>query len=144
CLTFSSPALSHSHSHPLYFFFLTIPPPPRSTLFPYTTLFRSPGNLLDVLSEHGETFGSDFSAEALRFCRGRGHLRLLRADFHQLPLKADSFDLVTSIDVLEHLEDDRRAITELHRVLRPGGVLVVSVPAFQFLWGDHDTLYGHH
>src|SRR5262249_59664121 len=83
CLTFSSPALSHSHSHPLYFFFLTIPPPPRSTLFPYTTLFRSPGNLLDVLSEHGETFGSDFSAEALRFCRGRGHLRLLRADFHQ-------------------------------------------------------------
>jgi SAM-dependent methyltransferase len=69
---------------------------------------------------------------------------LLRADFHSLPVKSDSFDLVTSIDVLEHLQDDRRAIAELQRILRPGGLLVVSVPAFQFLWGDHDTLYGHH
>lgn len=103
-----------------------------------------PGNLLDVLSAHGETFGSDFSADALRFCRGRGHQRLLRADFHSLPVKSDSFDLVTSIDVLEHLQDDRSAIAELQRILRPGGLLVVSVPAFQFLWGDHDTLYGHH
>jgi SAM-dependent methyltransferase len=103
-----------------------------------------PGNLLDFLSPYGSTYGSDFSADALRFCAGRGFARLFRADFHFLPVRADSFDLVTCIDVLEHLEDDRRAIGELHRILRPGGMLVVSVPAFQFLWGDHDTLYGHH
>jgi len=103
-----------------------------------------PGNMLDVLSAHGETFGSDFSADALLFCLGRGHQRVVRADFHSLPVKADSFDLITCIDVLEHLENDRSAIAELQRILRPGGLLVVSVPAFQFLWGDHDTLYGHH
>jgi SAM-dependent methyltransferase len=103
-----------------------------------------PGNLLDYLAPHGATYGSDFSADALRFCAGRGFPRLFRADFLRLPVRSDSFDLVTCIDVLEHLQDDRRAVAELHRVLRPKGLLVVSVPAFMFLWGDHDTLYGHH
>lgn len=102
-----------------------------------------PGNLLDYLAPHGAVFGSDFSQDALRFCAGRGYRRLFRADFHSLPLRDASFDLVTCIDVLEHLNDDRRAIAELVRILRPGGTLVVSVPAFMFLWGDHDTMYGH-
>ncbi len=102
-----------------------------------------PGNLLDVLAAHGQVFGSDYSADALRFCVGRGYRRLFRADFHGLPVRDDSFDLVTCCDVLEHLDDDRRALRELWRVLKPGGLLVATVPAFQFLWGDHDTLYGH-
>jgi SAM-dependent methyltransferase len=102
-----------------------------------------PGNLLDVLGEHGDAYGSDYSSDALRFCVGRGYRRLFRADFHDLPLRADAFDLVTCCDVLEHVSDDRRALAELLRVLKPGGLLVATVPAFQFLWGDHDTLYGH-
>jgi SAM-dependent methyltransferase len=102
-----------------------------------------PGNMLDYLVPHGRVHGSDFSEDALRFCSGRGFRRLFRADFHQLPLQGECFDLVTCIDVIEHLTDDRRAIAELVRVLRPGGRLVLSVPAFMFLWGDHDTMYGH-
>ena len=103
-----------------------------------------PGNLLDYLAPHGHAFGTDFSQDALRFCAGRGFRRMFRADFQALPLREGCFDLITCIDVLEHLSDDRRAIHELVRVMRPGGVLVVSVPAFMFLWGDHDTMYGHH
>jgi SAM-dependent methyltransferase len=103
-----------------------------------------PGNLLDYLKPYGDTYGSDYSSDALRFCAQRGYRRLFRADFHSLPLRGECFDLVTCIDVLEHLEDDRRAIQELYRILRPSGLLVISVPAFQMLWGDHDTLYGHH
>lgn len=103
-----------------------------------------PGNLLDFLVPHGDVYGSDFSSDALAFCAQRGYGRLFRADFHTLPILSDTFDLITTIDVLEHLSDDRAAIRELHRVLRPSGLLVVSVPAFMFLWGDHDTLYGHH
>jgi len=103
-----------------------------------------PGNLLDFLVPHGEIYGSDFSSAALRFCSQRGYRRLFQADFHSLPLQSGSFDLVTCIDVIEHLEDDRQALRELQRVLRPQGLLVLCVPAFQALWGDHDTLYGHH
>ncbi len=103
-----------------------------------------PGNMLDGLTPYGDAYGTDYSADALRFCAGRGHRRLFRADFRGLPVRSESFDLITCIDVLEHIEDDRAALVELSRVLRPGGLLVLSVPAFQFLWGDHDTLYGHH
>jgi SAM-dependent methyltransferase len=112
-----------------------------------------PGNLLDVLpactgsgagGARGAVFGSDYSEEALRFTAGRGYPRLFRADFQRLPVASASFDLVTCIDVLEHLEDDRRAIAEVARILRPSGLLVASVPAFMSLWGDHDRLYGHH
>jgi SAM-dependent methyltransferase len=102
-----------------------------------------PGNMLDLLGEHGDVFGSDYSADALDFCRRRAYRRLFRADFHHLPLRESAFDLITCCDVLEHLNDDARALVELRRALRPGGLLLVTVPAFQFLWGDHDTLYGH-
>jgi len=103
-----------------------------------------PGNMLDYLAPRGDVYGSDFSSDALRFCQGRGYRRLFRADFHSLPLASEKFDLITCIDVIEHLADDRRALRELYRVVRPKGLLVVSVPAFQALWGDHDVLYGHH
>lgn len=104
-----------------------------------------PGNLLDGLGRRWPAcIGADYSEDALRFCRSRGHLRVFRADFQALPLRSESVDLITSIDVLEHLEDDRPAFAEIARVLRPGGRVLISVPAFQFLWGEHDTLYGHH
>jgi len=120
------------------------PPPVAGRASRILDLGCGPGNLLDDLLLHGDTFGSDFSQDALRFCAQRGFSRLFRADFHSLPLREGKFDLVTCIDVLEHLSDDRKAIRELVRILRPGGVLIVSVPAFMFLWGDHDTIYGHY
>lgn len=102
-----------------------------------------PGNMLDYLARRGEVYGSDYSADALGFCRSRDYHRLFRADFQRLPVADASFDIVTCIDVLEHLDDDVRAIAELRRILRPGGTLLVTVPAFMSLWGDHDDLYGH-
>jgi SAM-dependent methyltransferase len=102
-----------------------------------------PGNFLDVVGEMARVCGSDYSADALEFCRERGYHRLFRADFHGLPVRGDSFDLITAIDVIEHLQHDRLAVNELARVLRPGGVVVLTVPAFRVLWGDHDDLYGH-
>ena len=73
-----------------------------------------PGNLLDGSSATGAV-SADFSHDALRFCRERGYRRLVRADFHALPLTSDTFDLITCLDVLEHLADDRRALGELSR-----------------------------
>lgn len=82
--------------------------------------------------------GVDRSAEALRFCRRRGLTSLSRASVTALPFPAASFDVVTCHDVLYAVPDDVAAIRELARVLAPGGVLYVTVAAFESLRGDHD------
>jgi ubiquinone/menaquinone biosynthesis C-methylase UbiE len=103
------------------------------------------GGLLDVLAQwpDAEVTGVDFAPEALSFCRQRGHHRLVGSDLTVLPFRSESFDVVTALDVLEHVPNDARALDEIFRVLRPGGILVASVPAYQFLWGPHDEALHH-
>ena len=60
-----------------------------------------------------------------------------------MPFEASRFDLITCLDVLEHIEDDRGALRELRRVARPGGVLLTTVPAYPRLWSSHDELNQH-
>ena len=61
----------------------------------------------------------------------------------EMPFEADSFDLAASLDVIEHLEDDLAALRELRRVVAPGGSLLVTVPAYQWLWSGHDEINHH-
>jgi SAM-dependent methyltransferase len=61
-----------------------------------------------------------------------------------LPFRDATFDVVAAFDVIEHCEPESRAVAELARVLRPGGRLLVSVPAYQWAWSDHDVRAGHH
>jgi SAM-dependent methyltransferase len=61
----------------------------------------------------------------------------------RLPFADGAFDLVTALDVIEHIDDDVAALGELRRVLRPGGRLLVAVPAFTFLWGRQDEVSHH-
>lgn len=61
-----------------------------------------------------------------------------------LPFADGSFDAVAAFDVVEHCDPESAALRELHRVLRPGGVLALSVPAYQWAWSDHDVANGHH
>jgi SAM-dependent methyltransferase len=95
---------------------------------------------LVALARLGHTFGLDLSAEALRFCRERG-VRAVRGSLLRLPFPAASFDLVTSFDVVYHdwVPDDRAAVAEMARVLRPGGALLVRCPALEALRGAHDA-----
>lgn len=98
---------------------------------------------LERLSQYAQTTGTDYYEEALHFCRRRGFTRLCKADAANLPFASNSFDIVTALDVIEHLDDDRVALEELLRVMRPGGVLIVSVPAYRFLWTYWDDILGH-
>ncbi len=95
-------------------------------------------NLLH-LAAVARTTGIDLSMEALGFCRRRG-VAAAGGSLLTLPFAAECFDCVTSFDVLYHrwVEDDRAAVAELARVLKPGGVLLVRVPALKLLWGAHD------
>jgi len=97
------------------------------------------GNNLVHLGRFGSPVGIDLAEEALVFCRSRG-VSVARAGLLQLPFADQSFDLVTSFDVIYHrwVSDDRAAVAEMARVLKPGGRLLVRVPALKLLWGAHD------
>ncbi len=61
-----------------------------------------------------------------------------------LPFPDETFDVVGAFDVVEHCEPEAQAMSELARVIAPGGRLLVSVPAYQWAWSDHDVRAGHH
>lgn len=88
--------------------------------------------------------GIDLSPQALRYCRQRGLSAVGLADATRLPFGDASFDVITAFDLIEHIPDDRLIMAEIHRVLRPGGFLLASVPAHPLLWTGHDVSLHHH
>jgi len=91
----------------------------------------------------GTVTGVDFSAEAIDFCRRRGLQGASQGRLEALDFEAASFDLILATDVLEHLQDDLAAMRELRRVAAPGARLLVTVPAYRWLWSQHDTAHHH-
>ncbi|HRF59481.1 MAG TPA: methyltransferase domain-containing protein [Fimbriimonadaceae bacterium] len=101
------------------------------------------GAVLTQLSSQHEAIGLDFSQLALEFCGKRGLENLVLANAEQIPMEDNTVDAVVALDIYEHIPNDVRAFEETFRVLRPGGHLVLSVPAFRFLWGPHDVALMH-
>jgi SAM-dependent methyltransferase len=96
-----------------------------------------------VLRAHGwRTLALEYSADGAAVAAERG-LAVLRGDATNLPVGAGLVDLVTAFDVIEHIEDDYLAVAEIRRVLRPGGTLLVTVPADMRLWSAHDVASQH-
>ncbi len=91
-------------------------------------------------SQIGKAFGIDISDMALEYCARRGLKDVSQSSVTNLPFADGLFDIVVSADVLYHsaVEDDERAINEMKRVLKPGGILIVNVPAFEHLKRPHD------
>lgn len=101
------------------------------------------GIILDSLSKYGRAVGIDISPHALEFCRKRGHYLTYLEDASYLHFEDDSFDLVTALDVIEHIEEDSKVLREIWRVCKLGGFAIISVPAYKFLWSLHDEALGH-
>lgn len=101
------------------------------------------GATMDHLRKYGEVQGIDLAMIPLGFSRRRGHQRTMCASATELPFADESFDLVTALDVIEHLDDDVKGLGEIRRVLKPGAPAVIYVPAFQALWGPNDDQSGH-
>ena len=96
-----------------------------------------------ALGRVGRVVGVDFSPLALEACASRGLPELLRARAEAIPLASGSVDAIVATDILEHLDDDLAALAEFRRILKPGGQVVLTVPAYQFLWSEHDLALQH-
>jgi SAM-dependent methyltransferase len=102
------------------------------------------GIILKVLEDYGVSYGVELSREAISFLRKRNLNRITCTDVNgRLPFKDNSFSLVTCLDVLEHLDRDRDLVVEMFRVVKPGGYVFITVPAFNFFWSPHDTALHH-
>jgi SAM-dependent methyltransferase len=101
---------------------------------------------LECLREAGydRAVGLDLSSEALAFCQSRALPCLIQGDGVCPPLRDGSFDVILALDMVEHLPDDARALAAFARLLKPGGSLVLFVPAFRFLWGLQDEVSHHY
>jgi len=95
------------------------------------------------LSQYGDVRGIDISRETIRLCKTRGIDRIVQCDAMKLPFRDGSFDVVLALDALEHFPDDELAIREIRRVSRPDALVLVTVPAYMFLWSPHDVAYHH-
>lgn len=105
----------------------------------------STGTNLRLLKSLGfsRVTGLDQSEEAIRYCAEKGLGEVRRGDACALPFPDKSFDLVLATDIIEHVEDDEQALREIARVLKPGGRVLLSVPAFPSLWGLQDRVAQH-
>ena len=101
------------------------------------------GTMLTHLARYGETTGLDMDGEAVNYCRERGHQRVVQISDPPWPLPDSTFDLVTLLDVLEHADDDVGLLREIRRVAVPGALVMISVPAYRFLWGPQDVISHH-
>jgi SAM-dependent methyltransferase len=101
------------------------------------------GRNMIELARHGAVTGVELSETSVRLARERAAGEVIEGSVLEMPFEADSFDLAASLDVIEHLEDDIAALRELRRVVKPGGALLVTVPAYQWLWSGHDEVNHH-
>jgi SAM-dependent methyltransferase len=102
------------------------------------------GRNMVEFARHGTVTGIELSHTSVSLAREREAGEVVEGSVLDMPFEADSFDLAASLDVIEHLQDDLLALRELRRVVKPGGTLLVTVPAYQWLWSGHDEINHHH
>ena len=102
------------------------------------------GALLKELSSYGDVHGVDPSPKAVSYCLSRGIIEVKEGSVESIPHQNDKFDIVLALDILEHVEDDQAGVNEIYRVLKKGGIGIIFVPTFSFLWGVTDEISHHH
>ena len=100
------------------------------------------GKNIEELKKYGQIWGIDNSMEAIEFCKKRGLDNVKHGDAEKTRLPANSFDIITLLDVLEHT-DDNKTLREMKRVLKKRGFLIVIVPAIPWLWSKWDEILHH-
>lgn len=100
------------------------------------------GKNLEVFSRFSAVWGIDSAKEALAFCKKRGFKNVTLGSIEKIPFTKESFNCVTALDVLEHV-DDSKSLKEIYRVLGESGIIIATVPAFPQLWSRWDEVLHH-
>ncbi len=116
---------------------------PRTESFRMLDAGCGTGQMTKLLERYGEAVGLEIASEAIDFARKRGVVNLIQGSITDPPFAAGSFDLVLSLDVIEHVDNDVQIIDSLFEIVKPGGHLIVTVPAFKSLWSQHDEINQH-
>jgi SAM-dependent methyltransferase len=118
-------------------------------------LDRQTASILDLGSESGTNLrllkklgfknyhGFDYNPLSKKFCEERNLGKVVIGDLCNSGLEKNQYDLILAGDILEHIEDDKLAIAEIYKILKPGGKVLVTVPSFMCLWGSHDEMAMH-
>lgn len=101
------------------------------------------GGLLRRLTRYGRARGLELSQELCELARERSGVPVVNGNAYALPFADDSLDLICLFDTIEHIPDEDRALAEIQRVLKPGGHVFFSVPAYQFLFSNNDRVAHH-
>ncbi len=118
-------------------------------LLPKTPDFRlldvgcGAGNMIHHLNRYGQVKGLDIDERPVKVARERGY-DVDQFDVTQpMPFESNTFDAVTALDVIEHNEDDLAILADSYRVIKPGGHLIITVPALMWLWSHNDEINAH-
>lgn len=101
------------------------------------------GGTIDMLEKFGKVDNVDTSDDAIAFANKLGYGNITKVDDIALPFEDKTYDVVGAFDVLEHIADHRGALSEWRRVLKDDGAIVITVPAYQWLWSGHDVSSHH-
>lgn len=101
------------------------------------------GGTIDMLEKFGKVDNVDTSDDAIAFANALGYGNITKVDGIHLPFENKAYDVVGAFDVLEHIEDHQGALSEWKRVLKDDGAIVITVPAYQWLWSGHDVSSHH-
>jgi SAM-dependent methyltransferase len=101
------------------------------------------GAMLASLAQQYDAYGTDTSPLAIEFCRQRNLEHAFHCTLDTFPFPDMKFDLVLLLDVIEHVDDDAGLVVQAARYLKQGGHLLITVPAYQFLWSRHDVVNYH-
>jgi ubiquinone/menaquinone biosynthesis C-methylase UbiE len=102
------------------------------------------GGDLKTLNKHGKVYATDINREVLELIPKNLYFKKKVCDATNITYNSNKFDLVILFDVLEHVKDNKKVISEIKRVLKKGGKLLLTVPSFQYIYSSHDKALGHH
>lgn len=101
------------------------------------------GATTTMLEQYGQVTSLEYDEDCCQFLRESLSMPVTNASLTALPFEDNSFDVVCAFDVIEHIKEHELAVQEIKRVLRPNGRVFLTVPAFSFLWGEHDEINHH-